>query len=525
MKKLSPVFMERFGWFGLVRLFFYFLTALLTTPIRLIQTLWKCRILAKGSLGDYSHFSTFAGMDYLIYWTIALNLRKFGHSGYSPYMGLGRHPLRRFFHHSLISLYPYWKASTIVLLLGMFGWLFSHLIWLNQTPASWVLLIIFLAAISTTFYANTFALQNYNVLGWLFFPLGLYGIFTKNWIIAAIAWFMVSFGSFTVTSIAGILSVVSAVMYFSFAPIFAFIPAGLRLLVYFYHLLIVKDLKSSFLNVMRAIGMYSKGAEYKHSHNLKATITSVYFLLIYGQFLVVLYLITGKLSVLFLTGLLLFLINSSLIMRFLDLQSAYMLMFSLATAEIIQLPDPRLLLSYWILISPLPLLIPFPFVKKVLDIVPPAAPFYIRKLKQGMEVFLGEVRPGERVLMALDNPEGLYQKLFDGYRALLELPYYIASEKGFHFMPDNWAVFESNYEGAPDFWGRDLVSVLKNAAFWKADYVVVYQDSGTQLNSEWESAGFKVLSKFSWLDYEKELNGVRPYDGNTPDWWLLRKKE
>ena len=523
MNKLFSIFKERFGRFGYLRLFFYPWTALLATPLRLAQTLWNCRVLVRGNWGDYSHFSVFAGVDYLCYWTIASNLREFGHSGYSPYIGLGNHPLRRFFQYSLVSLLPYWRASTIVLLAGMFGWLFAHLIWLNYAPASWVLLVIFLAFISTTFYVNTFALQNYNVLGWLFFPLGLFGIFTKNWIIAAAAWLLVSFGSFTVTVIAGVISVASAFMNLSLIPVIAFVPAGLKLLAQFYPLLITKDIKSSFLSVMRGIGLYSKGAQYRHTHTLKASLTALYFLLIYGQFFVVFYLVTGKLPLIFLAGLVIFLVNSSLILRFLDIQSTQMLMLSLATAQLFQFPDSRLLVSYWILISPLPLLIPFPFMKRVLDVVPALAPFSIKEVKKDMEEFLGQIKAGERVLIAFDNPGGRYQKLFDGYRDLLEPLRYVASAKKVHLMPDYWAVFESNYQGAPSFWGRDIETVSKNIKNWKADYILVYQDAQTILSPEWELAGFKVVNKLSWLDYEKELKGVKPYYGNTPDWWLLRK--
>lgn len=523
MGKLLSVFMKRFGWFGFVRLLFYPLTALLTTPLRLAQTLWNCRILTKGGWEDYSHFNAYTGMDYLVYWTIAFNLHKFGRSGNSPYMGIGKHPLRRFLQHSLISLYPYWKAGTIVLLLGMFGWFFAHLMWLNYVSVSWVLLVMFLALISTTFYANTFALQNYNVLGWFFFPLGLYGIVTKNWIITAIAWFLVSFGSFTVTFIAGILSVVSAVMNLSFVPIFAFIPAGLKLLTHLYPFLNAKDIKSSFLIMMKALGMCNKGTVYKVVPTPKSIFTAIYFMLIYGQFFIVCYLISGKVPAMFLAGLIIFMLNSSLIMRFLDIQSVYMLMLSLATVEVLQAPDFRILLSYWFLISPLPLLIPFPFMKKVLDAVPVLAPFSIKKLKEDMEFFLEPVKPSEKVIIAFDNPKGVPEKFLDGYRPLFALPHYIASEKAFHVMPDCWAVFESNYKGAPNFWGRDTDSVLKNIKFWNADYAIVYQDAGTQLNPTWESAGFKILSKFSWANYEKELRGVKPFNGETPDWWLLKK--
>lgn len=90
-------------------------------------------------------------------------------------------------------------------------------------------------------------------------------------------------------------------------------------------------------------------------------------------------------------------------------------------------------------------------------------------------------------------------------------------------MPDLWAIFETNYQGAPDFWGRDVGPVLKNARFWKADYVIIYQNAGTPLESKWEEAGFKVLNKFSWADYDEDLRGSRPYNGEPPDWWLMKK--
>ena len=89
-------------------------------------------------------------------------------------------------------------------------------------------------------------------------------------------------------------------------------------------------------------------------------------------------------------------------------------------------------------------------------------------------------------------------------------------------MPDWWAVYKLNYEGAPDFWGRDLASVQENLEYWKADYLIVYQESGTELSPQWEKVGFEALNSFSWADYDEELRGEKPYSGSTPDWWLLR---
>ena len=80
-----------------------------------------------------------------------------------------------------------------------------------------------------------------------------------------------------------------------------------------------------------------------------------------------------------------------------------------------------------------------------------------------------------------------------------------------------------NYEGAPEFWGRDVGSVQKNIEHWNVDYVVVYQNAGTELDAKWQDAGFKVLGDFSWKEYEEDLSGSRPYKGPTPTWWLLKK--
>ena len=133
------------------------------------------------------------------------------------------------------------------------------------------------------------------------------------------------------------------------------------------------------------------------------------------------------------------------------------------------------------------------------------------------------VHSKERILMIFDDPIVKKADIYDGYRTLTELVRYVAAEKQVHFMPDWWAVFETNYEGAPDFWGRDVESVLENIELWKADYAIIYQDSGSELEGKWEEAGFQVLNKFSWTDYDTDMQGVRPYYGATPDWWLLKK--
>jgi hypothetical protein len=516
-------FKEEFGWLGFLRLFLYPVTVLVTTPFRLIQTIFACRILANDCWSDFPHFNPHAAINSLFYWTAAINIDRFGRSGISPHTGAGDYKLSRWFNYSLPSLYAYWGAGAVTILFGMFCWWLSHLIWLEDCSIFWLSLIMAASLVSTTFYVNTFGLQNYNAVGWAFFPVGLYGLMKGQWLTATLAWLAASFGSFTVVFIAGILSLVASVAIWSIAPLLTIFPAVLKLSTHFWPSWNEKDLKTTILSVVKAIGISDRSAKYKRTSSQAFGIVQIYWLLIYSQFAVFFYELNSQISPLFLTAIVLFILNSTYV-RFADLQSIHMLLFSMATAMIIQKPEPLLLLSYWVLAAPLPIMLGggIPSMQQEFDRLPKLAPFSVKNLREGMEIFLEFVKPGERVLMAFEDPNGIYEKIFDGYRVLLELPLQVSAKKAVHFMPDWWAVFELNYEGAPELWGRDIETVQANVLTWKADYVVIYQDSQTELSPEWQKAGFEVLSHFSWYDYEKDLGTCRPYSGKTPDWWLLK---
>ena len=53
-----------------------------------------------------------------------------------------------------------------------------------------------------------------------------------------------------------------------------------------------------------------------------------------------------------------------------------------------------------------------------------------------MNAFLEPVKQSEKLFMAFDNPNGLYEKVFDGYRVLLELPLYVAATQEINYTSD-----------------------------------------------------------------------------------------
>ena len=513
-------FHRLFGWAGVIRALFYPITVLLTTPVRLVQTLWASRVLASGQWEHYNCFTARKGLSYLFYWTQALNLTRYGRWGRSPCVGLGDYPLSRWFFYTLPSLFAFWRLAPIVPLVGLFGWWQAHVIWIERVDGWWLLSVMGLALISTSFYGNAFVRGNYNALGWMFFPIGLYALSTGQWLIALFAWLAASFTSFTVVVMAGVLSLVVAVEVGSPWPIVAMVPAVLKLLAGFAAAVADGTWKDAAVRIMKAIGMANGRAKYTRKKTIG--IREVFYLCTYMQFLLVCYFLTGAFSPLCAAAIIVFLINAS-VARFADCESIEMLMMSVCTMLTITSGEPWLLPSYWLVMSPLSLLTELPARRPVLDTVPRYAPFHLKMLLDGMERFLDPVGRGQRVLMALDDPQGSYEKVFDGYRVLLELPIYVATKRQVLFLPNWFTVFELNYEGAPGVWGRDPASVRNNMDQWNADFAVIYQEAGTELAAQWQEKGFAPVGKFSWADYTEELRGEKVYSGPTPDWWLLRK--
>ena len=100
--------------------------------------------------------------------------------------------------------------------------------------------------------------------------------------------------------------------------------------------------------------------------------------------------------------------------------------------------------------------------------------------------------------ISFDDPRG-YSNIFDGYRVIHELPLMVASNRKYLF-PDWWAVAETNYEGAPQCWGRSLDEVIKNCETWNAKYAIVYQVSDSALE-KWNK-DFELVAEFDWKSYK-----------------------
>jgi hypothetical protein len=213
-------------------------------------------------------------------------------------------------------------------------------------------------------------------------------------------------------------------------------------------------------------------------------------------------------------------LNSSFL-RFADEENMWMLIFSLATCYVIQSTKvgnlTALLISYWILISPLPRAL---FLKEVIAFkrIPtfqPLAPVNIRPVMLQFEELFKSAGPEKRIYMAFNDPEGSYVKLFDGLRFHIEFPLYVASQNRIHLFPDWLAVIQTNFVGAPDCWGREPKEVIRNLTDWNADFAMIYQVNNDEIENKWQDSGFRIVSTVDGEAYESDKKKI--------SWWLLER--
>jgi len=513
--------------YGLKKLFLlplYPFILLISMPFSLVMSLASCLSLCNGKWGDYIRFSAKKAFNSLYYWNQALWLHQYGRTGDADIYGAGSYPLANMWHLSLPSLFLFWRFGSVSVLMGMLGWFAGHLLWFDTgIDPEWIGIVLLLTIISPLYYFNLFVHQNYNALGWLFVPLGLYAWAGGHWVLASMAWVGASFGSFTVVVLAAALSVGAAFSMGSIYPIVTMAPACLKLLTHFWPLCVRGGLKESLMMVVRLVGISNKGAKYVH-HLTMFKPERLYLLLLLLQFTVVMSLVGDTFPYMMLLVVIIYTVNST-IARFADETSMYMLALSVGvvTALTAQPYNMAVLFSFWLMVAPLPAVV-CPGVNRLFS-APVYKPFRITSYFDSFQGFLAPVAPGEKVFMVLPDPQGDRNNLFDGQMSLLTFIMYAACRRGIHFMPNWWAVQKHNRLDSPTFWGATVPEAIENMRFWDADYLVVSQRDNEKLNEQWGQAGFVPLAEFSWRDLAGETPGNVPFAGAPPKWWLLKKPQ
>ncbi len=495
-------------------------------PIAWMKSLWAARIFLNGQWHQYMGFHLRNSINNLFYRTQWINMSRHGVNGVSPNLGLGAYPLKKWFHLSFLGSSIYANAGAVTTLLGTLLWVFSHLIWLDQVESLWLLGVIVALFFSTTAYAMAFARQNYQILGWMWLPLALYGVSSENWIIASFCWFAAGLGGITQIFFGIFIMAIVSMLNETWLPLLVLIPAIILTTSRFLPLLRGGGLALALINIAKWIGITTRKVRYNRGMNRPSPVTIYFFSLYLGASLAF-WLVSGDLPVLLIFGAVLFPINQNLF-RIADEQSLIILNVSLWTVAIVKYPYEWLLFGlFWIVVSPLGFFLQIQnlFDKNGGMTILANPPFNTDNLLKKLGIFFAPVKSGDTVYFAFKDPNGQYKNIFDGYRVLHEAPLCIAAEKAFHLLPDWYAVAETNYAGAPLCWGRTVEEVKDNCKRWDAKYAVIYQDSGSVLDANWLK-DFELFDEFDWMDLSYEYGDMKLWPENklNPKWFLLKPR-
>lgn len=511
-----------------LEILFYPFFLLYRMPIAWAKSLWEARILLNGQWHRYMGFNPQNAINSLFYRTQWINLDRYGRNGVSPIIGLGRYPLKNWFHLSLLSSCIYANAGAVTTLLGTLFWVFSHLLWIDSVDPPHVLVITIILFFSTTAYAMAFVRQNYQILGWMWLPIALYGVSSEQWALASFAWFAAGMAGITPIFFAVPIMVTMSLMSESWLPIVVLIPALVLTASRFLPLILKGGLCSALINIAKLIGMTQRKIRYNREMN-RLSIFTLYFFGLYLFSSLIFWWMSGSLPILLLLGVLLFIINQRFF-RIADEESLIVLVSSLFVFTSMQIDVQWLTyFALWIALSPLGL---FLSVQEIIKDNKNAeilvhAPFDHTEPKAALNAFLASVAIGERVYFAFNDPDNRYSNIFDSYRIVHELTLSVAADKEVHIFPDWYAVAETNFEGAPQCWGRSVREVVSNCERWNANFAIIYQETGSALDPRW-SVDFDCISEFDWGDYLYlprfknlwQLSGSK----STPKWFLLKFK-
>ena len=188
---------KRLSSYQLLKLVLYPLHLFYQFPKAWFYSIYNSRILFFNNPKNYLGYEFGTSLNNMYYRNIWFNLKKYGRYQNSPCVGLGDYPLRNWFHISFPSIYLFSNAGALSTLLSTVIWVLSHFIWINNSNYLWVLLVTTVLFLSSTSYAMSFVRQNYQMLGWMFFPVAL--CFTSNgdYALSSLSWYLTGLGGIT----------------------------------------------------------------------------------------------------------------------------------------------------------------------------------------------------------------------------------------------------------------------------------------------------------------------------------------
>jgi hypothetical protein len=459
------------------------------------------------------------------YWydTMAYNLSAFGRNEKSSNISHRPYLIGSWFHISKFSIIPFRISSVLTIIISWTVIVLLNFIFIDSTSFWWIFLISAVLCVGSNFYSQIL-LQNYNIVGWAFFPLFLWVLELNNEALICVLITIFFATSLTAYAISSVYFVVFAVLEYNVTLqlVWVFIPSLILLIFRFYPLYRNGMLKTHVRSVLASIGFIEfKEIKYSRKSDLKISKGSIYKAVTYTGFVMFVFAL-GEGIPYFLIGALFFLIVNEFFARFADKQSIDMLMLICSMNFMAQEQNYLILGLFWLTVgNPIPYLFGSNVAGKKTELKV-LKPFDIRPLRKGFSQFYNLVESKSRVYISFENPDGDYHKIFDGFRHLMEPAHYYANTSDFLIFPHFWSVFDLNYVGSPEIWGRDVQTIKTNMKYWAMDYLIYYTVN-EEMIPESITGEFTILAKLDWKEFVAtgELTGVN----DLPVWHLMKKKE
>ena len=493
-------------------------------PRAWVKSLWKSRVLLNGQWDRYMGFHPVNSIAYLFYRTQWINIRRYGRFNRSPIIGLGNYPLSRWFHLSLLASYVYSNAGAVTTLFCTLILVFSHLVWVQSVDLWWVLSLTLLFFLSSTAYSMAFARQNYQILGWAWYPIALWATLESQYFLALFFWWAASVFSVTAIFFAVPLVIYIAYEDLQFSQVFVLLPAVITVGFRVFSPLFAGNFSEAILSMAKLVGITKSKVRYsREMHNFG--LRNWYLTLLYSISIATVWIISESVPVLMLIGLSFFVINQRFI-RIADVESviivnAFLYMVTALNSE----PSMVIILAGLILLNPIAMVMDVHNVNELgmTDGIAIFQPFDHAKLISLVTDFVRKVAVPGRIIFCFEDPSGKYENLFDGYRNFHELLLNAAAEVELHVIPDWYSVIETNYEGAPQVWGRSPSEAIQNCKILSASHIIVYQEGNSELDEKW-TKDFQLLSVLDWSEPKNlALIGEGFWGENEvpPKWFLL----
>jgi len=513
---------NRWSKFSINSFLIYPFISILKNPVKFVLSFVH---IFKAVVTDFRYFRMFDAEKALNnYWydTMAHNLYSHGRNAKINNISQEPYLIGSWFHISKFSLIPFWQSSVITICLSWLTIVLLNFVFIGSTSFWWIVLISCVLCVGSNFYSQIL-LQNYNIVGWGFFPLFLWALELNNQALICVLITIFFATSLTVYVIGSFYFVVFAVLENNVTPqlVWVFIPSLILLIFRVYPLYRNGLLKIRVWSVAASIGLInSRQIKYSRKSDRTLSMGTIYKTVTYAAFVLLVFAL-GEGAPYFLIGALIFLILNEFIARFADKQSIDMLMLICSMNFMAQEQNFLILGLFWLTVgNPIPYLFGSHVLgkKSELKIL---KPFDVRPLQEGFSRFYNLLESKSRVYISFENPDGDYHKIFDGFRHLMEPAHYYANTSGFLIFPHFWSVFDLNYIGSPEIWGRDLEAINTNMKYWSMNYLIYYTVNKESI-PENIMVEFDILAELDWNEFvtPEQLTGVN----DLPIWHLMKKR-